>query len=81
MHDLSWVRKQGEIIEEQKRRIRRENCLPIKEKLDAFAELYETFENKLNNTKALFYENRRLARIELQNRIKRLNSINNSTGK
>jgi len=77
MRDLSWIRKQGRIIEEEKRRIRRESHIPIKRKLDSFSELYEIFEERFRDTEHLFQEKRYSAKIELQNRIKSLNSIHN----
>jgi hypothetical protein len=77
MRDLSWIRKQGRIIEEEKRRIRREAHVPIREKLESFSELFEIFEERLKETEIFFQEKRYSAKIELQNRIKSLNSIHN----
>jgi signal transduction histidine kinase len=75
MRDLSWIRKQGRIIEEEKRRIRRETHVPIREKLESFTELFEIFEERLKETEIFFQEKRHSAKIELQNRIKSLNSV------
>jgi hypothetical protein len=75
MRDLSWIRKQGRIIEEEKRRIRRETHVPIMEKLESFSELFEIFEERLKETEIFFQEKRYSAKIELQNRIKSLNSV------
>ena len=44
MRDLSWGKKQGKIIEREKKRIRQTVHIPLKKKLDTFAELYETFD-------------------------------------
>jgi hypothetical protein len=75
MRDLSWIRKQGRIIEEEKRRIRRETHVPIREKLESFSELFEIFEERLKKTEIFFQEKRYSEKIELQNRIKALNSV------
>lgn len=75
MRDLSWIRKQGRIIEEEKRRIRRETHVPIREKLESLSELFEIFEERLKKTEIFFQEKRYSAKIELQNRIKSLNSV------
>ena len=77
MRDLSWIRKQGRIIEEEKRRIRRKSHIPVKEKLDSYSELYEIFEKKFKDTEIFFQGKRYSAKIELQNRIKSLNSVHN----
>lgn len=47
MRDLSWVRKQGQIVAREK--ICRELHIPLKKKLDSFAELYEVFEQRLRD--------------------------------
>ena len=77
MRDLSWTRKQGRIIEEEKRRIRRESHIPIREKLDSFSELYEIFEERFKDTELFFRDKRFSAKIDLQNRIRSLNSVHN----
>jgi len=77
MRDLSWVRKQGQIVEREKKKFRQKIRIPMKKKLDLFAELYEVFERRLKDTESAFINKRMSEKIELQNRIKTINSIRN----
>jgi len=77
MRDLSWVKKQGQIVEREKKKIRKKIRIPMKKKLDSFAELYEVFEQRLKDTESAFINKRMSEKIELQNRIKTINSTRN----
>ena len=77
MRDLSWVRRQGQIIEREKRKIRKKIQTPAKDKLDSFVDLYEVFEKRLRDTEPIFREKRCAEKIELQNRIRAINSFHN----
>ena len=77
MRDLSWVRRQGQIIEREKRKIRKKVQIPDKDKLDSFVDLYEVFEKRLKDTEYIFREKRYTEKIELQNRIRAINSFHN----
>lgn len=78
MRDLSWVRKQGKIIEREKKRIRQTVRIPLKKKLDTFAELYETFDRRFKDTEPIFRGKRLSEKIELQNRIRMINFLNSA---
>jgi len=54
MRDLIWVRKQGQIVEREKKKMRQQVHLPLKEKLDWYAEVYEAFEQRLDDTESVF---------------------------
>lgn len=77
MRDLSWVKKQGQIIEREKRKIRQKVHRPPKEKLDSFAELYEAFEYWFKKTERIFGNKHLSEKIKLQNRISAINSTQN----
>ena len=77
MRDLSWVKKQGQIVEREKKKIRQKVRIPMKKKLDSFAELYEVFEQRFKDTESAFINKRMSEKIELQNRIKTINSTRN----
>ena len=78
MKDLSWIRKQGKIIETEKKRIRCMDQVSINEKLDKFSELYEIFENKIKNNRVVFESRYHLEKIKNQNIINKLNYIQNN---
>lgn len=69
MQDLSWARKQGQIIAREKKKIRQEFHIPLKNKLDSLAELYEVFEQRLKDTEPIFEAKRMSEKIELQERM------------
>ena len=75
MRDLSSIRDQGLIIEKEKKKVRSKIHIPIKQKLDSYADLYEMFEKRIKETEFFFEKKRRSSRIELQNRIKKLNYV------
>ena len=75
MRDLTWVRKQGQIIEREKKKIRQSIRIPIKEKLDSYAELYEAFEQRIKDTEPVFFNKRFSQKIELQKRIMSINFL------
>ncbi len=74
MRDLSWVRKQGQIVAREKKKIRRELHMPLKKKLDSFAELYDVFEQRLRDTEPVFRGKHMSEKIELQERLRAINS-------
>ena len=78
MKDLSWIRKQGKIIEKEKKRIRCMEQISLNEKLGTFFELYEIFENKITNNRVIFESRYHLEKINNQNRINKLNLIQNN---
>lgn len=77
MKDLRWIRKQGKIIEKEKKRIRCMSQISLNEKLDTYSELYEIFENNIKNNRVIFESRYHLEKINNQNRINKLNLIQN----
>ena len=73
MQDLMWVRKQGQIIAREKKKVRQNLHIPLKKKLDSLAELYEVFEQRLKDTEAVFAAKRISEIIELQERMTAIN--------
>jgi hypothetical protein len=77
MRDLSWVRKQGQIVAREKKKIRQELHIPPKTKFDSFAELYEVFEQRFKDTEPIFAGKRMSEKIELQERMRAINRPHN----
>jgi hypothetical protein len=75
MRDLSWVRKQGQIVEREKKKMRQQVHLPLKEKLDWYAEVYEAFEQRLDDTESVFGPMRISEMIELEKRVRSINAV------
>ena len=75
MRDLIWVRKQGQIVEREKKKMRQQVHLPLKEKLDWYAEVYEAFEQRLDDTKSVFGPMRISEMIELEKRVRSINAV------
>ncbi len=73
MQDLKWVRRQGQIVAREKKRVRQNLHIPLKKKLDSLAELYEVFERRLKDTESVFQAKRISENIELQERMTTLN--------
>ena len=75
MRDLSWVRKKGQIVEREKKKMRRQVHLPLKEKLEWYAEVYEAFEQRLDDTESVFGPMRISEMIELEKRVRSINAL------
>ena len=75
MRDLSWVRKQGQIVEREKKEMRQQVHLPLKKKLYWYAEVYEAFEQRLDDTESVFGAIRRSEMIELEKRVRSINAL------
>ena len=73
MQDLIWVRKQGRIVAREKKKIRQKLRIPLKKKLDALAELYEVFEQRLKESGPVFVAKLVSEKIELQERMTAIN--------
>ena len=54
IRDLSWVRKQGQIVEQEKEKLRQKVRILLKKKPDSFAELPVIFEHGLIDTEHVF---------------------------
>ncbi|MBW2064032.1 MAG: hypothetical protein JRJ03_03765 [Deltaproteobacteria bacterium] len=76
MRDLSFGRKQGEIVGRAKKKMRQQAKLSLRKKLDWYAEVYETFEQRLDDTERIFGTKRLSAMIELQKKIRSINALN-----
>ena len=77
MRDLSWVRKQGQIVAREKKKFRQEIQVSVKKKLDSLAELYEVFEQRLKDTEPIFAAKRMSEKIALQQRMTTINHPQN----
>jgi len=75
MRDLSWVRKQGEIVAREKKKMRQRFHLPLKKKLDWYAEAYETFEKRMDDTENIYRTKRLSDMIELEEKLRSINAI------
>ena len=76
MRDLSWVRKQGQIVESEKRKYLR--LLPVRESIAQFVDLFETFRDRLEDAEKRHPEEKYRYWVEIQRRIGKLNDLKRS---
>jgi len=77
VRDLSWVRKQGEIVEREKRKYLRP--LPVKEGIAQLVDLFETFRDRLEDAERRHPGEKYQYWVEIQRRIGKLNDLKRST--
>ncbi len=75
MRDLSWVRKQGEIVAQEKKKMRQRFQLPLKKKLNWYAEVYEAFEKRMDDTESVYRTKRLSEMIQLEEKVRSINAL------